>query len=133
MLRARLMPRPNFVNAARTAFPAVDSARLDVMHAGLWGRAEGVRSTIVYAVEAAAPPLFGWLSGMLSGQGGAGAWAGNGREHAGNLAFTFLILLITLAAAGIAMLFGVRSYPRDVATIAASEQASDAPASPSSG
>src|SRR6185437_2709890 len=52
------------------AFPPVDAARLDVMHSRLWGRAEGVRSTIVYLAQAGSPPLFGWLSALLGGRGG---------------------------------------------------------------
>ncbi len=39
------------------AFPPVDAARLDVMHSRLWGRAEGVRSTVVYLAQAVSPPL----------------------------------------------------------------------------
>ena len=54
------------------AFPPVDAARLDVMHSRLWGRAEGVRSTIVYLAQAVSLPLFGWLSSLLGGHGGAG-------------------------------------------------------------
>lgn len=50
------------------AFPPVDAARLDVMHSRLWGRAEGVRSAIVYLAQAVSPPLFGWLSALLGGQ-----------------------------------------------------------------
>ncbi|MGH8162791.1 MAG: MFS transporter, partial [Rhodanobacteraceae bacterium] len=37
------------------ANPAVDSARLDIMHSRLWGRAEGVRATVLYALQAIAP------------------------------------------------------------------------------
>jgi len=60
------------------AFPPVDAARLDVMHSRLWGRAEGVRSTIVYLAQAISPPLFGWLSALLRGHGEGFGSAGGG-------------------------------------------------------
>lgn len=106
------------------ANPVLDAARLDVMHSRLWGRAEGVRATIVYIAQAAAPTLFGWLSGLLGGRHGVASWApasasGEGASG-GNMDLTFLVMLIVLAAAGVVMLLGARTYPRDVATAAAS-------------
>jgi MFS family permease len=108
------------------AFPPVDAARLDVMHSRLWGRAEGVRSTIVYLAQAASPPLFGWLSALLAGHGGllmgpAGGTAGG--QDGGNLDTTFLVMAVVLAAAAVVLLVGARSYPCDVATAVASERA----------
>lgn len=109
------------------AFPPVDAARLDVMHSRLWGRAEGVRSTIVYLAQAASPPLFGWLSALLGGRGGFGfgpaGGASGGQSGGGNLDATFAAMLIVLAAAAVVLLIGARSYPCDVATAVASEQA----------
>ena len=108
------------------AFPPVDAARLDVMHSRLWGRAEGVRSTIVYLAQAASPPLFGWLSALLGGHGGFGfgpAGGASGGQGGGNLDMTFAVMLVVLAAAAVALLIGARSYPCDVATAVASEQA----------
>ena len=108
------------------AFPPVDAARLDVMHSRLWGRAEGVRSTIVYLAQALSPPLFGWLSALLGGHGGAGfgsAGGASGGPSGGDLDMTFVVMLIVLAAAGVVLLFGARAYPRDVATAVASERA----------
>jgi MFS family permease len=109
------------------AFPPVDAARLDVMHSRLWGRAEGVRSTIVYLAQAVSPPLFGWLSSLLGGRGGAGfgsaGGASGGQSGGGNLDTTFLVMLVALLAAGVVLLVGARSYPRDVATAVASEKA----------
>ncbi|MES2403957.1 MAG: MFS transporter [Pseudomonadota bacterium] len=109
------------------AFPPVDAARLDVMHSRLWGRAEGVRSTIVYLAQAASPPLFGWLSAMLGGHGGFGLGpvGGASGEHSGggNLDMTFAVMLVVLLAAAVVLLIGARSYPRDVATAVASEKA----------
>jgi MFS family permease len=109
------------------AFPPVDAARLDVMHSRLWGRAEGVRSTIVYLAQAVSPPLFGWLSSLLGGHGGAGlgsaGGASGGQSGGGNLDITFLVMLAALLAAAVVLLVGARSYPRDVATAVASEKA----------
>ncbi len=105
------------------AFPPVDAARLDVMHSRLWGRAEGVRSTIVYLAQAASPPLFGWLSGLLGGAGGAALASAAAQSGGGNMDRTFLLMVVVLAGAGVVLLLGARSYPRDVATAAASEQA----------
>jgi MFS family permease len=109
------------------AFPPVDAARLDVMHSRLWGRAEGVRSTIVYLAQAVSPPLFGWLSSLLGGHGGAGlgsaGGASGGQSGSGNLDITFLVMLVALLAAAVVLLVGARSYPRDVATAVASEKA----------
>jgi MFS family permease len=101
------------------ANPAVDSARLDIMHSHLWGRAEGVRSTLLYAFQAAAPPLFGWVSGMFGSQG-PHFHRSLGHPGAG-LDMALLVMLVTLAAAGFVMLRGLKTYPRDVATAIASE------------
>jgi MFS family permease len=105
------------------ANPAVDSARLDIMHSRLWGRAEGVRSTLLYAFQAAAPPLFGWISTLFGGSGGNLGTPAKGQSGAG-LDASFLIMLITLALAGLVMLRALKTYPRDVATAIASEHAS---------
>ena len=109
------------------AFPPVDAARLDVMHSRLWGRAEGVRSTIVYLAQAASPPLFGWLSSLLGGYGGVrlgpAGGASGGQSGGSDLDITFLVMLVALLAAAVVLLIGARSYPRDVATAVASEKA----------
>jgi MFS family permease len=106
------------------ANPAVDSARLDIMHSRLWGRAEGVRSTLLYAFQAAAPPLFGWISSLFGGSGGSLGQPAKGQSGAG-LDASFLIMLVTLALAGFVMLRALKTYPRDVATAVASEQHAD--------
>lgn len=104
------------------ANPAVDSARLDIMHPRLWGRAEGVRAAVLDVFEAAAPLLFGWVSTFFGGSGGS--IAGVAREHARTgLEATLLIMLVTLALAGALMLLALRTYPRDVATALASAAA----------
>jgi MFS family permease len=105
------------------ANPAVDAARLDIMHSRLWGRAEGVRSTLLYIFQAIAPPLFGWISGMFgSHHGGGTGRPGAEQGNAMGLDITFLIMLVTLALAGLVMFRALKTYPRDVATAIASEQ-----------
>ena len=109
------------------ANPALDAARLDIMHSRLWGRAEGVRSTLLYIFQAIAPPLFGWVSGMFGGSDGLGGSSAasshaNGSSGSG-LDITFLIMLVTLFLAGLVMFRALKTYSRDVATAIASEQA----------
>jgi hypothetical protein len=109
------------------ANPAVDSARLDIMYSGLWGRAEGVRATARFALEAIAPPLFGYVASLFQ-QGPANAFAqagSHGSSSGGGLGQAFLVMLVTLAAAGLLLLLRARhTYLRDVATAVASEHAS---------
>lgn len=109
------------------ANPAVDSARLDIMYSGLWGRAEGIRATARYSLEAIAPPLFGYVSSWF-GHGGGQALAragSHGASGGGGLGLAFLVLLVTLCAAGLLLLLHTsRTYLRDVATAVASERAS---------
>lgn len=104
------------------ANPALDAARLDIVHSRLWGRAEGVRSALLYAFQAVAPLLFGWISSFFGGSSNGFGHSANGNSGAG-LQFTFLVTLITLAAAGLVLLRALQTYPRDVATAIASENA----------
>ncbi len=107
--------------------PALDAARLDIMPSGLWGRAEAVRTLLRSGGEAAAPLLFGYVSQYVfggpgsasGGDGSSGAAAGN----AAGLEYTFLLFLGALLIAGLLALAGLRTYPRDVATAAASAEA----------
>lgn len=107
--------------------PALDAARLDIMPAGLWGRAEAVRTVLRSGGEAAAPLLFGYVSQyVFGGPGAAGGQGGSGGAPAGNsagLEYTFLLFLGVLLIAGLLALAGLRTYPRDVATAAASADA----------
>lgn len=84
----------------------IDAARLDIVPPLLWGRAEGLRTTLRTSAQALAPVLFGELSVLLGG----------GRS---GLQLTFLIMLVPLLANGVILLYATRSYPRDVATAAA--------------
>ncbi|NII09875.1 MFS transporter [Oleiagrimonas sp. C23AA] len=114
------------------ANPAVDAARLDVMHSALWGRAEGVRATLRFALEAGAPPLFGYLAGKFSHGDGmlqdASRAVTKGSNDATGLQMAFLVMLVPLLVAGLIMLLRTRrTYPRDVVTTITSEHASRDP------
>jgi len=108
--------------------PPLDAARLDIMVPLLWGRAEGIRTFLRTAAQSIAPVAFGGLSDLL------------GNNHS-SLRTTFLVMLLPLAASGVILLRGLRYYPTDVATAAASLAASeeagppaaDAPEQPPSG
>jgi MFS family permease len=103
--------------------PPLDAARLDVMPAGLWGRAEGVRTLLRQSAQAAAPLLFGVLADAL-GSGGAALGSSQhvSTATAAGLEYTFLIMLVPLALNGLALLKARTSYPADVATALASER-----------
>jgi hypothetical protein len=107
--------------------PPLDAARLDIMHPRLWGRAEGVRTALRSAGEAAAPLLFGYISQYVFGGPGSSSSGGtSGGAPTGNsagLEYTFLLFLGALLIAGLLALAGLRTYPRDVATAAASADA----------
>ncbi|WP_328661059.1 MFS transporter [Streptomyces sp. NBC_00334] len=92
------------------ANPPLDAARLDIIHPSLWGRAEGVRTMLRTLGEAAAPTLFGWVSARV--------FAGDD-----GLQYTLLLFLLPLIVAGLLGLVALRTYPRDVATAAASARA----------
>jgi MFS family permease len=111
------------------ANPPLNAARLDIMPAGLWGRAEGVRTFVRSLAQAIAPLVFGGLVDLIAGfyphQAPIGTHPGRPSSATSHgLEITFLILLVTLAAAGIALLRARTAYPRDVATAAASHQGS---------
>lgn len=117
------------------ANPPLDAARLDIVPAGLWGRAESVRTTIRSLAQALAPIVFGGLADLIAGVFPEQSPVGVHLSHlhhinysqARGLEFTFLILLVSLAAGGIALLRARFTYPRDVATAAVSHQGSGAP------
>jgi len=114
------------------ANPPLDAARLDIMPAGLWGRAESVRTVARSLAQALAPLLFGGLASLIAGfyprQATIGTNPGPvGQNTAHGLEITFLLLLVTLALAGVSLLRARRTYLVDVATAAASNQGSDEP------
>lgn len=96
--------------AMAAALAPIDAARLDIVHPRMWGRAEAGRMALRSGFEGGAPLLFGAVSVWLGGGGQALMW-------------TFLVMLIPMAAAGFFVWPGRRAYPRDVATAAASVKA----------
>jgi MFS family permease len=88
--------------------PPLDAARLDIMVPLLWGRAEGVRTLMRTGAQALAPLLFGAVADHVFGGGRSG------------LQWTFAVMLLPLAASAYFLYRGLASYPRDVATAAAS-------------
>jgi MFS family permease len=104
--------------------PPLDAARLDIMHHRLWGRAESVRTVLRRTMVASAAIVFGVLADQLGrgrplqGVHGFGAHAG-----AEGMRLTFLILLVFLLAGGLLTLSARRTYPGDVSTALASEEA----------
>jgi MFS family permease len=112
------------------ANPPLDAARLDIMPAGLWGRAESTRTVLRSFAQALAPLVFGGLADLIAGiapeQAPIGTHPGVISPGAARgLEISFLLLLGTLAAAGVVLLRARSTYPRDVATAAASHQGSE--------
>jgi MFS family permease len=112
------------------ANPPLDAARLDIMPAGLWGRAESTRTFLRSLAQALAPTLFGGLADLVAGfvpeQTPIGTHVKtNPISHATatGLEVTFLIMLVALVAAGVFLARARVAYPTDVATAAASQGA----------
>jgi MFS family permease len=102
--------------------PPLDAARLDIMVPLLWGRAEAVRTFLRTTGQALAPLLFGAVSDYVFGGGRSG------------LQWTFALMLLPLAASAYFLFLGLRTYPRDVATAAASAvETAATPAAPKEG
>ncbi|HEY4413050.1 MAG TPA: MFS transporter [Gaiellaceae bacterium] len=87
--------------------PPLDAARLDIMPPLLWGRAEAVRTMLRSLAQALAPLLFGAASDHVFGGGRSG------------LQWTFVVMLVPLAASAYLLFRARRTYPRDVATASA--------------
>jgi MFS family permease len=108
------------------ANPPLDAARLDIMPSGLWGRAESTRTLLRSMAQALAPLLFGAVADLIAGFSPPQAPIGTHTHHAvssatgAGLQVSFMIMLISLAAAGIFLLRARHTYPTDVATAAAS-------------
>ncbi len=98
--------------------PPIDAARLDIVPALLWGRAEATRTVLRSLAQSLAPLLFGVVSDHVFGGGRSG------------LQWTFGIMLIAMAGSGVILLRAMRTYPRDVATAAESVLATAAASSP---
>jgi MFS family permease len=95
--------------------PPLDAARLDIVPPLLWGRAESVRTLLRSLAQALAPLLFGAVSDSVFGGGRTG------------LQWTFAVMLVPLAASAYLLFRGRRTYPRDVATAAASAASATSP------
>lgn len=114
------------------ANPPLDAARLDIMPAKLWGRAESTRTLLRSLAQAIAPLLFGALSQLIAGitpeQTPIGTHAHEAASkastpaNASGLEVTFLILLVAVFSAGWFLIRSRKSYPSDVATAAASQR-----------
>jgi MFS family permease len=108
------------------ANPPLDAARLDIMPARLWGRAESTRTFLRSLAQAIAPLLFGAISNLVVGitpeQTPVGTHAKHHAESGRGLEACFLILLAALFAAGWFLLKARNTYPSDVATAGASQQ-----------
>jgi sugar phosphate permease len=99
------LPYIIFAAAALTAQnPPIDAARLDIMPPWLWGRAEGIRTFLRTAAQSVAPVLFGVVSDDIFGGGTTG------------LKWTFVVMLLPLAASAVFLYGARRLYPVDVAT-----------------
>ncbi len=116
-----------FISAAN---PPLDAARLDIMPAGLWGRAESIRTFLRSLAQALAPTLFGGLADLVAGfvpeQTPIGTHVRTNpisHAHATGLEVTFLIMLVALVAAGVFLARARVTYPSDVATASASQSA----------
>ncbi len=118
------------------ANPPLQAARLDIVPAGLWGRAESVRTFVRSVAQGVAPLLFGGLSQLVAGFAVHGAPIGTRHVFktavkpgtGPGLEVTFLVMLVSLVAAGVVLYRARVSYPGDVATAAASRQAARRPA-----
>jgi MFS family permease len=115
------------------ANPPLDAARLDIMPAGLWGRAESIRTLLRTLGQALAPLTFGAVADLIAGITphqtpiGTKPHGGISSNTATGLEYCFLLMLVTLAAAGVFLLRARTTYPQDVATAAASSGASAPP------
>ncbi len=108
------------------ANPPIQAARLDVVPAGLWGRASSALTVVRSAAQALAPLLFGGISQLVEGIVPAQAPIGThphapSTSTATGLQVTFLIMLAALVAAGIFLFRAGRTFASDVASAAASE------------
>ena len=113
------------------ANPPLDAARLDIVPSALWGRAESARTLARSLAQALGPLIFSLLADGIEGIAPSPAPIGTHPRgvtsgSATGLEFSFLILLVTLAGAGLFMLRARTTYVRDIATAAASQDAAAA-------
>jgi hypothetical protein len=109
------------------ANPPIQAARLDIVPAGLWGRTSSALTVVRSAAQALAPLVFGGLAQLIAGivpqQAPIGTHPHAPAHHATTgLQASFVIMLVTLLAAGAFLLRARHTFAEDVATAAASEQ-----------
>jgi MFS family permease len=109
------------------ANPPLDAARLDIMPSGLWGRAESTRTFLRSLAQALAPLMFGGLADLIAGIAPEQTPIGThspliSPSAATGLKFSILIMLVSLAWAGVFLARARHTYPSDLVTAAASEQ-----------
>ncbi|MGI8714104.1 MAG: hypothetical protein ACR2NR_13190, partial [Solirubrobacteraceae bacterium] len=117
----------DFVGAAliSAANPPLDAARLDIMPSGLWGRAESTRTFLRSLAQALAPLLFGAVADLVAGFAPQQAPVGTHTHRivssatGTGLQVSFLVMLVSLLAAGVFLLRSRATYPTDVATAGA--------------
>lgn len=86
--------------------PPINAALLDVVPPLLWGRAQGISTCLQTGSQALAPLLVGALSDAIGGHDG--------------LQYTFIVMLLPMFVGAFILFRGLRTYPTDVATSAAS-------------
>jgi predicted MFS family arabinose efflux permease len=109
------------------ANPPLDAARLDIMPAGLWGRAESTRTFLRSLAQALAPLAFGGLADVIAGIAPEQTPIGThsapiSPSAATGLEFSFLIMLVSLAWAGVFLARARATYARDLVTAGASDE-----------
>lgn len=110
------------------ANPPVQAARLDIVPAGLWGRASSALTVVRSLAQALAPLVFGAVSELVAGIVPRQAPIGT-HPHAPSSSATtglqasFLIMLVALVGAGVLLFRARATFASDVATAAASEPA----------
>jgi len=108
------------------ANPPLQAARLDVMPAGLWGRAQSALTVVRSLAQALAPLVFGGVSDLIAGIVPAQAPIGThphtpSSSTTTGLEVSFLIMLVALGAAGMFLWRARETFASDVASAAASE------------
>jgi len=112
------------------ANPPLQAARLDVVPAGLWGRAQSALTVVRSLAQALAPLVFGGVSQLISGIVPSQVPIGDVRRHLNapssstttGLEVTFLVMLTTLGAAGYFLFKARETFASDVASAAASDE-----------
>jgi MFS family permease len=100
------------------ANPGLDAARLDIVPAALWGRAESARTLLRSLAQAVAPLTFGGCADLIAGialeQAPPGTHApAISPGAARGLEISFLIMVTALIASGVFLVKALRTYRED--------------------